>query len=295
MSLVATVISVVLAGVLIFGLTVMFARNSSEALQQGICQSNIALGNQIIDEESNSWVISAVKSEIGENAVAHPLCVTQVKTIDVSSSKDFLKDATIEIGEMVESCWKSFGQGEIINTFGQGTKDFGFVNNDNYYFTCHRFKIRTPDSQSLDPMDLIGQEDSIGSLWKYNIQGRELNIHSGNLLQESVEADVPSYAGFVFKNGFGYLEFMETVKDKLSFGFADLRDGGTGIGFYSKSLPQSGEPMKELRAEEFYEVRYYSPFVTDTDISDSVILNSIKIVPILAESSGDRIDPIANI
>jgi hypothetical protein len=56
-------------------------------------------------------------------------------------------------------------------------------------------------------------------------------------------------------------------------------------------IPSSGPQLKELYPEQWYEVRYYSPYVKDeTKYTDNnIVINSIKIVPILENGAGTEI------
>jgi hypothetical protein len=194
--------------------------------REQLCQSTLVLGHAA--RNGNFFT-----KEIGSGLVTSPYCATIVKDIKIKGTDEdkVLEQATIAIGSMIRSCWRQFGEGKIENTFGQGPgsiKNFWIPNTENHYFTCYRFKLELEDQTKTIPIEKLIKidETSPGTLWAYNLQGRKIETNSFSdtikKLEETGDRRYLSYAGYVFFQGNGHLEFIERYfeSEQLAKNFA---------------------------------------------------------------------------
>ncbi len=296
-----SIILILIAAILVWTVSGKLMKTLDTTTQQEICSANIILANKAVNKEI-AWSLD----EFAKTSVKDPLCTTKINRIDLTKYEgiELDKQVAIEIGEMTENCWKTFGEGKYPNTFIQDSSNWGFTDFNNYYFTCYKFKIHTKDpNYKITTAKLLeySSNPNDGLLWKYNINKKPIEISFEESYNKAIAGDKNyiSYAGYIFYNGYGYLEFMNTTKEKLTFGTGDTRDSfkltqwlhlDGGIDFIKKATPNMGTPLIEINAERYYEVRYYSPYIKDIDkYKDTYVLNNIKVVPVGEDGAGNVI------
>lgn len=189
-----------------------FSSFAGRAAQEQVCRSTIVLGNRAA--EGNIFT-----KEIGSGLLTSPYCATIVRDIQIEGDTDeeILKQATIALGSMMNSCWRQFGEGKIPNTFGQGRRTLKEwrANRENIYFPCYRFKFSLEDqSKSIQVADLARiDQNNPGTLWTYNIRGQKIDKPGmGEIIgtyAETGDRNYLSYAGSIVFPGNGYFEFIE--------------------------------------------------------------------------------------
>lgn len=259
-------ITIILVSVLIiYGITAQFFRSVDTGLQDAICRANVVGLAQTKTGSSSGYanvIWKDVKSTAINPAQRKPLCTTKVWTIDLEDSKsegESIAMTTLELGEMIESCWNTFGQGYVANTFGQTSGNWGgnwnpFTGDKStYYFNCYRFKINSPKNGGYDA---IGVGALQNALYYANIKGESLFNEKGEFVPEGTgkelsgkvvdvllassnsddesvaqlqseefikmfeeykkdsSPDNTPYAGYVYWDGVGYLEFVREVSYK---------------------------------------------------------------------------------
>ncbi|MGM5483294.1 MAG: hypothetical protein ACQER9_00060 [Nanobdellota archaeon] len=364
------------AFLILFTFVGRFLKVADEGLQSEICRANIALLNSEIKEKSdeNSGIIASTWNLVKDNnaraMLKNPLCTSLVEVFDYRDVKDknqLRKKVATDIGEMMQNCWKTFGEGKQGNTFGQEKGWAGRGDKNNYYFSCYKFKFKMKDSSDSISMEYLNGDK--GLLWKYNVDGKPLFNENGRLLENNklkdedkmIEATIkqsslmmlyeeyynnPSsdkipYLGYITWDGYGYYEFVKKTASGLKIDSAgeNVAKGaisgttagvigaviGTGLCFYlgpgavgcaalgsaiaggaaaggaslaskglidsfqNKNVPVMADEykLKEIYSDQYYEVRYYSPYIKNID-EESWVLNNIKIVPINEESKDNK-------
>lgn len=269
-------------------------RTNTEA-RVSICQANMNIATSIRDADTRlgtGWVVSGV----GRTLVEHNLCATVTKTIRIEgrTEDEINKNTAIAIGEMIQNCWRQFGEGKIYNVFQQSS-DF-FERNTNYYFVCYRFKLEFPDnfiSYELPISNLVSRD---GYLWRLNLQGRLLSGDYQDIYQKYSQGDrlFLTYGGYVEWDGYGYLEFVKSVPHSIYYRSEITRslwDRLNNNHPLSTIRPGTGPILDVLQSSEYYEVRFYSPVAGDVLYDhQSFIINNIKITPAWAESYGAELE-----
>lgn len=225
---VMTIILIIFAAIVVFGVTAKFVKLMGAQTQQSICSANIVAANNIIESDKLHWTLDAITDTAAATSLKHPLCTTLVNRVDLTDSKkeDIKKDAAIAMGEMIENCWSSFGEGKYVNTFGQGENtEMGgiFRDHHNYYFPCYKFKLISTELNNISVNELLmfSDKNNEGLLWKYNLKGKEIKGDISEAITKYLNDnnnDYLSYAGYIFYPGQGYLEFMNEVDDEVRIG-----------------------------------------------------------------------------
>jgi hypothetical protein len=326
MTAIMQILLVIIFAILAIAIVSKFYLSLEPKTQNMICKEELQVSRSILQKDI--WGLDAV----AKGAMKHPMCITQTKEINLTKySGDKLKEkVTIEMGNMIDSCWSTFGEGKILNTFGQGTTNWiGWREDGNYYFSCYKFKLHLDDKNAKISTSELLDVNNKYSLWNYNTKGKKIDTTFEESIKKYGAGDKNylSYAGYVFYEGNGYIEFIEKVDETIAwneqssnignamknmplimlpvafflgstpFGWAAIAIMVAGAGydainsFYDRMIPSSGPQLKELYPEQWYEVRYYSPYVKDeTKYTDNnIVINSIKIVPILENGAGTEI------
>jgi len=245
LGLITAIIIILVSCILIYSISFRFFTSFvDEGSQEQICKADILISNSILNkDEVNKFERVAAKTRL-----KNPFCITHEKILDLDKLKKEKKYKNyqdseimaIEMGNMITSCWSTFGNGEIFNTFGQDKKNIKFEDRENYYFPCYAFKFK---SKNRD-LAVKGVPTSFFEqlFWLYNLKGQPLpnlkkikNIDDAKklapkLLPEAIDhflegdKNYQTYATNIFLSHPGYLEFMETVDPDFKYATDDAKD-----------------------------------------------------------------------
>lgn len=292
-------------------LIVKYYNAQDQMFQEEICRANIIGANSVLKGNQNSqttlgnFAWKQMKGSTAKGLLQSPLCKTQVKTFDfrdIDDEEEYTKKAGLYIGEMVERCWKTFGEGKIPNTFGQ--KEYR-----NYYFPCYRFKILLEDNTDYIDTNKLMELDK-GILWTHNVKGNKIPMDCINkngfeneqcyydTMTEYLQTgnkDYLSYGGYIFWEGHGSLEFAKEINYDMDE-VAKIAAAATATNIAGTYILSSGftgvtimvvDKLTKINSDQYYEVRYYAPFIKDGN--EDIELNSIKVVPIDIETKTKQI------
>lgn len=278
-------------------ITTYLFKVSNPQARSSICEGSINIGTAIRDADTpfgTEWVVSS----IGRMMVENTLCATVINTIEIKgkSEEEIDRNVAIAIGEMIETCWRQFGEGKKYNVFVQSAFDNVWTN---YYFICYRFKLEFPDqfvSYQVPTSALMDVEN--GLLWTLNTRGKQLSESPAELYAKYVNGDRNSlsYGGYVEWDGYGYLEFVESTESsfiRTPASFSGSMRGWLLPGSAKIIKPASGAQIPAIKSSEFYEVRFFSPieYTVNFDRID-VITNNIKIMPAYADSAATQLEGV---
>ncbi|MFT4326540.1 MAG: hypothetical protein ACMXYK_03505 [Candidatus Woesearchaeota archaeon] len=240
----------IIVGIVSFVVAVVIIQNFftgvSTSAEHQVCEWHVGTFNEIISND-NSWqVLDAAVSE----GLKHPLCKSVHKEIDLRSynNEDIPRQVALALGDMVATCWKTFGEGRYVNTFGQGSRRYLVLRDKkNYFVECYTVSFIFPRDVTVLVSDIAGASpDNIGYLWRYNTRGNRITVSEEDMLMEYISGNTHalSYMAYVYYNN-GYIEFLENVREEATFDAVDrvvyhtiagATIGGTGGTFVAPGL-----------------------------------------------------------
>lgn len=244
-------ILVLFSALIVFTITTKFLKIAEQGTADAICEANIIGAWSIHNKNYKTGWSKVLGATVGEGSaetlLQNPMCNTKVRVFDYrdyNGDEEFIvNDFGNELGEMIESCWSTFGEGKLVNTFGQEPVQLrsGDFSSDKktYYFPCYKFKVQlAKNSDSIDLRPIASLKDG-GYLWTHTLKGTSIDskyVTKENDIYKFKDEDAMkqyvldlydgkaeyTYASYVNLNGHGYLDFSKNTSSSLVYNMENM-------------------------------------------------------------------------